>query len=219
MLTKTHDRHSGRKVMSISRLTVRTLAKQGKGSNLQGLESMLQYNWSLYLWMCRNVADLKEEADKFEIPMEDETFTYYPDFRMVLVTGEIFYLEIKPMRFAKKDEIQARHNAIKEYMNNKGYQFLVLTEEDLPLNQVGISNLRRLKWFEIARTRELEALRRLLPNSATTFGKLCSQLGNAAIVMEMMATQLLRFDLNSIINDQTFLTISGDDDYVQFTCA
>ncbi|RRJ82597.1 TnsA endonuclease N-terminal domain-containing protein [Aestuariirhabdus litorea] len=218
MAIQTHEQHSGRKVMSVSRLTTRVLTKLNNDPRVSALESRLQYHWGLYLWRCSDVVEILEEAGKFRVPMWNKTITYYPDFQIVLSSGAVVYLEIKPKREAEKEEIKVKHKAIGEYLNKQGYQFFVLTEEELPLSNVGVANTCRLKLVHTTRRRTLEELCALLPKQKTTFGELSKKLG-WEVVMEMMAAQLLGFDWNREIKETTELTYMEGDRDVQFISA
>lgn len=219
MALPTHHRHSGRKIMSVSRQTVRILSKMERDQNPQGLESTLQYYWGLFLWACKNVVEVQEEADKFKVPHLDTTIIYHPDYRIVLDDGQVIYLEIKPKRCAEKPVTKERLRSIKQYLAQRGFGFLVLTEAELPVCHVGISNLRRLKWFALGSKRDESDLVKHLPASPMTFSQLSSKTGDPRIVMEMMAAQLLAFDLNRPINQSTLLTTSKENDHVEFTFA
>tara|TARA_R110002074_G_scaffold373069_2_gene548757 strand:- start:4943 stop:5596 length:654 start_codon:yes stop_codon:yes gene_type:complete len=216
MVMKKNGKHSGRKLITRSKLTERSLARSSKTGRVNGYESLHQTNWGLALDWDRKVADFYEEPIKLTIPDAGSTFKYYPDFEVVNTDGFIDYVEIKPFRYAIKPKTILKHELIGEHLNEQGYGFRVLTEKDLGLTQIQISNMRRLRWFAISGVTPLSELKSLAPQGSTTVEELERQSGSREQVMELLGRQLAFVDLSQPVMANTTIRKIKECDYVDF---
>jgi hypothetical protein len=216
MVMEKNGKHSGRKLITRSKLTERSLARSSKTGRVHGYESLHQTNWGLALDWDRKVTDFYEEPIKLTISDAGGTFKYYPDFEVVKTDGSIDYVEIKPFRFAIKPKTARKHELIGEHLNEQGYGFRVLTEKDLGLTQIQISNMRRLRWFAISGRTRLSELKSLAPQGPTTVEELERQCGSRDQVMELLGRQLAFVDLSQLIMANTTIRKIQESDYVDF---
>lgn len=61
----------------------------------------------------------------------DKIRTYYPDFEVVLISGEVIHLEIKTAKDLAKPENQAKYRAIAADYARRGHGFRILTAEEI----------------------------------------------------------------------------------------
>lgn len=208
MKLTTHPYHSGRKIVTKSKTSYKALSKSNKTGYVQGHESRLQHKFSHVFERDSRILEHYEEPEGFNVIDGDQVWKYYPDFILYWVSGLTEYIEIKPGRQLNRSGVSEHLTATGAFIEKSGFGFRVLTEKDLPYNQVGISNLRRLNWFRHDLSKTESELLASLPFSNTTFGELSKELGDERTVLELMALDLLRFDVNRKICNETVLSIA-----------
>ena len=208
-----HAKHSGRKIITRSKTTLREIVKPRDGGPARGFESKIQSNWFLVLQWDRGIDECYEEVKGRIIRHENGDFRYFPDFEVIKSDGTVDFIEIKPFRRAIKKEIVEKHAKIGEYLNDMGMGFRVLTERCLPVNNVAISNLRRLKWYQIQGETSLEELGRIVWDLPATLGELAEKYSEQK-VMEMLARQFAYINLEEPISNQTKIRAITEADYV-----
>jgi len=216
MGTGEDGKNSGRNFFSRSRFTDRSLVRSSKTGRVNGYESILQSHWGLAFDWDKKITDFYEEPIKLKIIGSGSSFRYFPDFEVINEDGSIDYVEIKPSRYAKKPKTKTKHEEIGEYLNELGFGFRVLTEEDLGLTQIHISNMRRLKWFAISGKTPLEELQRLSPEGITTIEELQHNCDSTQQVMELLGHQMAFVDLSKPIMANTEIRKIKETDYVDF---
>lgn len=87
------------------------------------------------LYCDRSDQVLKWSSEELHIPYispkDDRWHNYYPDFMVNTRDGRIILVEIKP-HYQKKWKVnQAKWAAAQEYCDSKGYEFKVMTEQEL----------------------------------------------------------------------------------------
>jgi len=216
MGTGDDGKHSGRNLLSRSKLTDRSLVRSSKTGRVNGYESILQSNWGLAFDWDKKITDFYEEPIKLKITGSLGSFKYFPDFEVINDDGSIDYVEIKPSRYAEKPKTKRKHEEIGEYLNEQGFGFRVLTEKDLGLTQIHISNMRRLKWFAISGKTPLEELQSLSPQGVTTIEELQNKSDSPQQVMELLGRQMAFVDLSKPIMANTEIRKIKESDYVGF---
>ena len=214
MAIKLHPKHSGRKIVTRSKTTYKSLSKSSKTGYVQQHESRVQHKWSLVFDWDDEVLKHYEEPEGFEFEYEGEPSAYFPDFMLYMKNGEIDYIEIKPKRQLMKPLVQERLKVIGDYIQCLGFGFRVLTEQDLPFGQIGLSNLRRLKWIKLDHKKTKVELQKYLPCGDTTFANLTEEVGSQKLVMALMAEKYLNFDISAPICNTTVLTVNKEKIYV-----
>lgn len=89
------------------------------------------------------IVRFREQPTKIRYPDEKRLRLYTPDFELVLATGEIVLIEIKPARRLASTEIRRTFNCIEEHMRRSSIRFAILTE--LAIRQE--PRLKNLKWI------------------------------------------------------------------------
>ena len=205
---------SGRKVLSRGKMTIRSLVNMPGIDSIKTLESLLQKDWIYVLWWMKNVVVIDVEPPSIEYLLMGECRTYHPDFKIVLNTGEIFYIETKPSEFMSDEMTAVRYKAVERQLEEDGYGFMVLTEKELPLSKIAIETLQKLKWYALSPETSAEELEKLTPDHPITLRELTDQLSDSTKAMEMLANQLLSFDLSKPLRQSTQLHKTEEIDYV-----
>jgi TnsA endonuclease N terminal len=93
------------------------------------------WNWDAsYLFeMSPRIVRYGEQAERIHYPDGAKLRRYTPDFELVLVTGEIILIEVKPNYFLQKEKTRHKFNCISEHFARLGKPFVILTEDTLRL--------------------------------------------------------------------------------------
>lgn len=83
----------------------------------------------------------REQPATVQYPDGPRLRRYTPDFELLLATGEVVIVEVKPIRFLEKEEIRIKFECIEEYMHSAGTSFVILTDKIIR-QQPRLSNLR-----------------------------------------------------------------------------
>jgi hypothetical protein len=89
------------------------------------------------------IVRFREQPITTQYPDGKRLRRYTPDFELVLTTGEIVLVEIKPARRLASTDIRRTFNCIEEHMQRSSVRFAILTE--LVLRQE--PRLTNLKWI------------------------------------------------------------------------
>lgn len=89
------------------------------------------------------IARFREQPITIQYPDGTRLRRYTPDFELVLATGEIVLVEIKPARRLASADIRGTFDCIEKHMQRSSVQFEILT--DLVLRQE--PRLTNLKWI------------------------------------------------------------------------
>lgn len=202
-----------RDVTKRTKNTVRYLVPSPKNGRVITCESTLERDMILRLEFAPEVVSYEEQAKRIQVPFLPKAFNTIPDFEVVLMTGEIIYIEVKYKSSALKriDRLMATEAHLQEI----GFAYHVMTEKEIRPCQMILSNLLYLKAFKERSANSIYELEESAPIKPTTFGELAGTLGRNTVV-EMIAHQLVFIDLyqpiqlNSIIKPLT----DGDYDYL-----
>lgn len=205
---KQHVNHSGRKILSRSRSTFRTVARNTKAGNSAAYESLLQYHWSLWFEWDDSVLRYYEEISSVRIPHLDRITRYSADFEVHRINGDVELVEIKPSRQLERPKVAERLSAIEKHLKGGKRKFLILTEHDLPVSDIGLSNLRRLNRIRRASQSMLSELRSQIPSKPTTLDELTRTLPSMN-PLRLMAHKLVQFDINQKVTPLTVLLPMG----------
>ena len=216
MTLKKHNKHSGRKIVTPSKTTIRSLRRVIKGGYVQQHESLLQSKWALVLDWDRKVVEFPEEPLMKSIRGGGKAFKYFPDFEVVKDDGSVDCVEIKPYRYAIKPDIAMKHTLIADHLSSEGHDFRVLTEKELPEKAIVFSNMRYLKWFVLTGTKSRDELSAFVPSTPISFKDLAKECGCSQIVMEMLGHQLAYVDLTKPIGEDTIVRKIEEEDHAKY---
>lgn len=143
---------------------------------------------------------------------------YTPDFELTLNTGEVIYIEIKPLSKLKNLKLKTRLNDISNFWKLHGYRFVVLTDDELNLPSVH-QNLKILRGY-IRHHFESELATRaqgwLRAQHDKNLGGLIKYIGSPARAYSMIAQGIFLVDLRQPLSFKSMLSLPENLDYETF---
>jgi len=104
-------------------------------------EGMLELD-AIYLFETSpQIVRYREQPMTIHYPDGPKLRRYTPDFELLLVTGEIVLIEVKPTRFLEKEEIRHKFDRIEEHMGRASTPFVILTDKIIR-KEPRLANLR-----------------------------------------------------------------------------
>ncbi|WP_031430340.1 TnsA endonuclease N-terminal domain-containing protein [Methylomicrobium agile] len=88
-----------------------------------------------------NIVRYREQPVTIHYPDETRLRRYTPDFELVLTTGEIIFIEVKPTRSLQHGDVQHKLDRVAEYMRRSETAFVILTDQVIR-QEPRLSNLR-----------------------------------------------------------------------------
>jgi hypothetical protein len=130
-----------RNVISPSGGIVRGKFPSRKNGRMVHHEGMLELG-AIYLFETSpQIVRYREQPTTIHYPDGSRLRRYTPDFELVLVTGELVMVEVKPTRFLEVDKTRHKFDCIEEYMRRSNRPFVILTEKCI-CQEPRLSNLR-----------------------------------------------------------------------------
>jgi len=104
-------------------------------------EGMLELD-AIYLFETSpQIVRYREQPTTIHYPDGARLRRYTPDFELLLVTGEIILVEVKPFRSLNEQEIRHKFDRVEEHMRRAGTPFTILTDKTIR-QEPRLSNLR-----------------------------------------------------------------------------
>lgn len=107
-------------------------------------ESLLERDAILLFEFSSGVVSYQEQPELITYYINGEPFSYYPDFELILSSGEILHVEVKPYAKLKKKKLQEKMNAIELHYKGAGRHLFLLTDREIRLEP-------RLPTFQVLR--------------------------------------------------------------------
>jgi len=111
-------------------------------------ESILESKAILLTEYSRGVVTYQEQPELILYEFKGEIKHYYPDLELVLRSGEVIHVEVKPKSKLKSLELQEKLTAVGQHYERMGRRFLILTDEQILVNPVLIGNLSFLVKYQ-----------------------------------------------------------------------
>lgn len=121
----------------------RTKTPSRKTGRMVHAEGLLEDDAILHFELSPFILSYREQVEPVHYPDSDRLRKYTPDFELVLQTGEVILVEVKPKANCEKDEIKHKLARINEHLARIGKTFVVITDEDVR-QEPRRSNLRWL---------------------------------------------------------------------------
>ncbi len=163
----------------------------------------------------------REQPRTVYVPNQGEVRRYTPDFELTLTSGELVYVEIKPVKKLNNQKLKERLQDISRWFEEYGYHFIVITDEELnqPIRQRNLSMLRQsLRYLctpdLVQRAREwMEGI------TEATLEELFSYLDSRIQTYALIAQGHLAINLDEQINlnSQVFIPEETKDETCLFT--
>jgi len=107
-------------------------------------ESQLEEKACNYFEFSTVIASYREQPVSIFFQSQGKLHRYTPDFELVLKTGEVLYVEIKPAYKLENFDLKNKLVDISTFWSKHGYGFIVITDEELN-NQNLLRNLKLLR--------------------------------------------------------------------------
>lgn len=134
-------------------MPVRSPAKGGKGLrvNFQSLkmgrtiacESLLECYFCFYLEFLDDVVFFEEQPVNIPYIYKDKNKNYFPDFKIIVSSGECFIVECKPISDISLEKNQIKFFIGEEWCNLNNKTFLIVTDKKI-MKQPLLSNLQAI---------------------------------------------------------------------------
>lgn len=139
----TGDQHSrSREVVRPTGGIVRGKFPSRKNGRMVHHEGLLELD-AIYLFETSpRIVRYREQPLQIRYPDGARLRRYTPDFELVLTTGEIVLIEVKPMRSLKYEEVRHKLDCIAAHLNRTSEAFIILTDDIIRQEPL----LTNLKW-------------------------------------------------------------------------
>jgi len=140
-----------REPVTRSRGLVRGQFPSTKMKRMIAWESQLEQKACYHFEYSPAVVAFREQPETLCFSYQNRMCEYTPDFQITLCNGEIWYVEVKPLSKLFKPDIIERLQLAHQFLADKGYSFIVITDEELnyPTRIRNLSILRPYLRFEI----------------------------------------------------------------------
>jgi hypothetical protein len=185
-------------------------------------ESILEQDAILLFEFSRGVVSYQEQPELILYEFKGEIKRYFPDFELVLRSGEIIHIEVKPRSKLESLELREKLAAIAQHYERMGRKFLILTEDQIRINPTLIGNLRYLNRFQFHEGDFSRIKPEILKNITETSGYTVTSLSRVyglVNVFVMLSRGYFLCDLSLQLqakNNFVRLTTGDDDDSLFF---
>lgn len=177
-------------------------------------EGLLELD-AIYLFeTMAQIGSYTEQPETITYPDGNRVRRYTPDFELKLTSGERVLIEVKPLVYAEKPEMQHKLGRITEHFGRMGQRYLVLTDAFLRTEP----RLRNLKWIygqaprrvvtEMHSDLSLKKVGHLFPMTIRAALVLLAPLGENPFALLCRGT--LQCDLNSVLSLDSTVDVSKD---------
>ena len=205
-----------RKIDSKSAITHRFRLPSAKNDSTVTSESTLEHQLALRLEYTPSIFAFQEQPATYQVPFDGKVINVTPDFKVTwdpeLALAPEF-IEVKPSRRAKKERVSARLDAAKHYIEDLGFTYVVLTEQDIQRSKQVIQNCNFLNPFKWQSRNRAEQLRDLAPSQPVPCSKWAETVGDVQLVIEMIAHQLVFCDFYQPLTPDTVIRPLQDGDF------
>jgi TnsA endonuclease N terminal len=203
-----------REPVTRSRGLVRGQFPSTKMKRMIAWESQLEQKACYHFEYSPAVVVFREQPETLCFPYQKGMCEYTPDFQLTLFDSEIWYVEVKPLSKLFKPDILERLQLAHQFLADKGYNFIVITDEELnyPTRIRNFSILRPYLRFEIPHYILQQAIVWLARSSDPTLEALSQLLDSKSTAFALLAQLYIRFDLEKPLDNSTllFLETTGD---------
>lgn len=194
-----------REPVTRSRGLVRGQFPSTKMKRMIAWESQLEQKACYHFEFCSRVILYREQPETLYLPDGERMYRYTPDFELVLSDGQIAFVEIKPLSKLFAKSIYERLQLADNFLKEKGYQFIVITDEELnySIRNRNFSILRSYLKIHLSDRIIQEANLWLLSEPYPTVEKLSHFVGLQSISFALIAQQHIGFDFHQPLNNDS----------------
>lgn len=213
-----HDAYKpSRAPVTRSRMTVRGRFPSNKMGRMIGWESQLERRACYLFEFSPLIHEFLEQPNPIQFPIADRITKYTPDFQLNLLTGETWFVEVKPLDHLHKLHIAERLSKASAWYDRNGYKFIVLTDEELvvPIVEQNLSFLRYYHSIDVCRKVSIAACDWVRHVSCPTLGGLINTFKDDAQVYALLCQHVVATDLAQPLSLDSRLFIPEDSYYAE----
>lgn len=194
-----------REPITRSRGKVRGQFPSTKMGRMIAWESQLERRACYLFKFCKAVDAFREQPIRLHIPFNDIIKRYTPDFELILQTGEIWYVEIKPANKLLDLALLAFYQTVSKELANKGYAFVIITDQELnhPIRERNLVRLRRYQDNPLSKALISQAIYWLSQKIDCNLAELIHYTGSYQQAYSLLAQGYLSFNLEQPLTDHT----------------
>lgn len=194
-----------REPITRSRGKVRGQFPSTKMGRMIAWESQLERRACYLFEFCKAVEAFREQPIRLHIPFNDIIKRYTPDFELILQTGEIWYVEIKPASKLLDLSLLAFYQAASKELANKGYAFVIITDQELnhPIRERNLVRLRRYQDIPLSKALINQAIYWLSQKIDCNLAELIHYTDSYQQAYSLLAQGYLFFNLEQPLTDHT----------------
>jgi hypothetical protein len=178
-----------------------------------GWESLLEQDAIYHFEFCTLVMSYQEQPEMIEFWVKGKRHVYFPDFELILRSGEIIHVEVKPKSKLKDADLRKRLQHIEAHYQRRGTRFLILTEDQIR-NKVVLDNLKQLAYhcrWELDDEGLLAAIEAMTLLPAATVDGASALLGSERDVYRLLASGAYACDLQHTISGSTAIWAANEE--------
>ena len=165
------------------------------------VESILESKYCLHLEFNADVKTYFPQPKKFNIPDNDGSSTYTPDFEVIYHSGSKAYVEVKPSEYAQSEHYQSLFSQFANLLKGTNADFFTVSEIEI-YQQPLLSNYEKLYQYKKRPLLDMRNLQQCAEaiNGSISIAQLVSLLGDRAHLREIyswIALGYLRFDMSA----------------------
>lgn len=143
-------------------------------------ESALEFDACFHLEFSPSIVTFESQPTGIEYQMNNKVHRYTPDFKVVKVSGEIEYIEVKPAKIINSIEFREEFILKRNAYNNLGYKLLLISEKQIR-HSVLLANLKILHRYTGSMLTDIHdsALKYIKSNNMVSISQLSLNLGLA----------------------------------------
>jgi hypothetical protein len=175
-------------------------------------ESQLERDAVLLLEFSSGIAKFREQPIRTYYSFDGKTRRYTPDFELTFHSGEIQFIEVKPLQKSLDPTESHRLTKIREHFENSGRTFRIITETEIRKAQL-LENLRVLFRYRHAALDAFDRRKwreRFKEVGAISFDEAAVTVGGNIEVWNLIDQGILACDLRSPINGETVLKVTKE---------
>lgn len=211
-----------REPITRSRGIVRGQFPSFKMNRMVAWESQLERRACYLFEFSKGVKSFREQPITFRVPFSDKVKRYTPDFELILNTGEIVYVEIKPENKLQDLEKLSFYNSVSIQLNREGYQFIVITDKELinPIRERNLIILRAYQQQSLSQYEIEQTINWFKQRAKPIYLKeLMTFLGSIHKPYTFIAQGLISTDLNNPFSEDTIIDYLKEDDHESYLFA
>jgi TnsA endonuclease N terminal len=171
-------------------------------------ESLIERDAIILFEFSRGVSGFREQPYSVHYTLNGRTRKYTPDFELILASGAVLLVEVKPEERANEPTEFQRLARIASHFAERGIPFRILTDKQIRQRDL-LFNLNGLIPYRDASLPDFQRrlLQSRLPDAPVAWAHVRSVVGSNAQVWRLLAHDLVSCDLRQRLNDHTILSI------------